>query len=144
MQIFEVNVVLRRVREDAEMLREVQEELTARRLRAMAISSPVLSDMPKAHTNSMCDLSRYYAQSEALILAEKAIIERKARHEAEAAKLISVLQGPARDIMTAYYLGGATAREAAEMTGKTEAAIWGVLFRGIRKIAEMTGSHTAA
>lgn len=142
MQIWEVKFMLSKVADDDKILAEIREQLELHRART-GMSSPVLSDMPKSRTNSTRDLSDYYAQAEALIRAEARVLKERERHIRQALDLIDLAPEPMREPIAEYYVMGLSPKEIAAFGVKSESAIRGIIFRGIRKIAEKASTPAA-
>ena len=143
MYAFHVRFILERVGEDDKLLKEIREQLDVHRVRT-GLSSPVLSFTPKSHTNSTHDLSDYYAQAERLIDAERRVLRDRERHVRRAQELIALAPEHMQEVLSEYYIGGFSYRDIAAHSTRSESAIRGIIYRGIRKIAEATEGKTAA
>lgn len=116
--------------------REIDDQIALCRLRALP-GSPVLSDMPKTHTNTTRDLSDFYADAERFFKAKKRIEAQIAAAVEEAERLMEYAGTDySREVMRMYYLGGMTKAEIAERTDKTVRCISMLILRGARRIAE--------
>ena len=116
--------------------REIDDQIALCRLRALP-GSPVLSDMPKTHTNAVHGLDDFYVDAERFFKAKKRI-ETQIKVAVEEAEGLMEYAGTdySREVMRMYYLGGMTKAEIAEQTGKTVRCISMLILRGARRIAE--------
>ena len=136
MEYWQVIFKLEKVDDLRRTEREIDDQINLCRLKALP-GSPVLSDMPKTHTNSTRDLSDFYADAERFFKAKKRI-ETQIRAAVDEAERLMEYAGTdySREVMRMYYLGGMTKSEIAEQTGKTVRCISMLILRGARRIAE--------
>ena len=128
--------ILERPRALLTTARALAEEIDEKRQRWLC-GSPVLSDMPKSRTNSTRDLSAWAADAEPLIMAHHRVCREYADAYADAAELIeTVPSARARAAMRLYYLRGMSRGEIAKEAGVGYHAVYQIIQRAVRRIAE--------
>lgn len=135
MQIFEVKFILEKIQADDRILDEIRDQIELART-AAGPSSPVLSDMPKSHTNNHRDLSDHYAKYEMLLKAENRVLAERDRHVKAAQALISKADSEATQvILEMYYIHGISRKDISVITGKKYKTVTKTISRGLEKIA---------
>lgn len=128
--------VLERPRVLSITARDLSEEIEEKRQRWLC-GSPILSDMPKSRTNSTKDLSNWASDAEPLLKAHKRVSIAYAEAYADAVDIIETVPSPrARAAMRLYYLRGMSRGEIARLTGVGYHAIYQIIARAVKKIAD--------
>ena len=128
--------ILERPRALVSTARDLSEEIAEKRQRWLC-GSPILSDMPKSRTNSTRDLSDWAADAEPLLRAHKRVAQAYSDAYSDAVDLIeTVPSARARAAMRLYYLRGMSRGEIARHTGVKYHAVYQLIARAVRGIAD--------
>ena len=128
--------ILERPRVLSTTARDLSEEIEEKRQRWLC-GSPILSDMPKSRTNGVRDLSDWAADAEPLLRAHKRVAQAYSDAYSDAVDLIETVPSPrARAAMRLYYLRGMSRGEIARLTGVKYHAIYQIIQRAVKKIAD--------